>query len=78
MKLNYEIIAQYESSDHHVFISKVTSKTVNKQDGFTYACGDVVTILKIVDNKIISHIDYADYVSFMKSGKDSDSTCHKF
>ena len=76
-KLHYKIINKYESSGHHVFISDVTARTTNTK-GTNYSCGNVVSIIKIVDKKVISHVDYADYNGFEQSSKNDKTMCYKF
>ena len=75
--LDYKFINKFESSDHHVFISDVTSRT-NKGEDISYSCGSVVSIIKIVNSKVVSHIDYADYRGFMQSSKNDEKKCRKF
>ena len=77
MKISYKINTNFESGGHHVFIGQVTSKTESKGK-INYSCSDVVTILKIVGNKNVSHIDYANYPGFAETQKTGGVTCQKF
>lgn len=76
-KLHYKIIIKYESSGHHVFISEVTSR-INEKKKNSYSCGNVVSIIKIINKKVVSHIDYADYNGFEQSAKNEKTLCDKF
>jgi len=75
--LKYTATEKFESSDHHVFISEVVART-KKDDSVSYSCGKVVSIVKIANDKVVSHIDYADYDAFNKSSKNANNTCSKF
>ena len=75
--LHYAVDNKFESSGHHVFNGVVTARTDTK-NGVKYSCGNVVTIIKIVDEKVVSHIDYADYKGFKESGKNEGKDCHHF
>ena len=76
-RLKYKFIEKFEASGHHVFISEVISRTT-KKDKIKYSCASVVSIIKIVDEKVISHIDYADYDGFKQSSKNKEATCSEF
>jgi len=76
-RLNYKFSNTFESSGHHVFNSDVTARTTTKE-GISYSCGNVVTIIKIVNNKVVSHVDYADYDNFTLTAKNNGEQCRKF
>lgn len=76
-RLRYKIIHQFESSGYHVFISEVTARQKKKQQA-NFSCGNVVSIIKIVDKKVISHVDYADYKGFVKTSKNPHNQCLRF
>lgn len=75
LQLNYRIIDQYEASGHHVLISEVTTRSGKKPN---FSCGKVVSIIKVKNDKIVSHIDYADYKHFNQSAQNKNNQCKRF
>lgn len=76
IKLDFDIVHQYEAAGHVVFNANVHVQTGSGQ-AFRSGCAAITTIIHIENSKVIEHRDYFDYHQYLATLSKTPQDCSK-